>query len=758
MSKRAALLAFVLVASQVRSQAPHGFAPVPSAPNCNIFPIDNVWNVDISGLPVDPNSANIINAIGANTGLHPDFGSFAGYGIPFNVVSGSTPRSSVQFTYASESDAGPYPIPANYLIEGNDPASCNSGNGGDCHVLLVDKDSCTLYELFALQQNLDGSFSAGSGAIWNLDSNALRPDTWTSADAAGLPILPGLARYDEVASGVIDHAFRFTVPHTKNAHIYPARHDAGSSSYLPPMGMRVRLKASVDISGFTPQAKVVLTALKKYGMLLADNGSAWYISGASDPNFDDSDLHNLGQIHGSDLEVVNTSSLVNGPDPDFTIGLSNPALGPVFPGQTATFNGNLTAIGGYNHAVALACTGTAPEGCSASPGNPIPSTPFSVTASSVTPQDYSFAITGTGSDAHQLKHSQKATLHVVDFGLASFSGTTLTSYPGTTTPAITFQVTAAGSFGLPVNLSCSGLPIGATCNFMPSATVFPTSAGAANTSLTVTLPANAGFSDTQITIDATTSNPAATRTHNLVLSVVGFWLTAPNPASVTVAQANTSAPLLFSVQSLGSFSALIALTCSGLPAGAGACSFYPSANVTPVPGLPAAVALIVDSGTAGVSTSIVTITASSAGAPAPKTTTFQLSIVAGSGTADLKAAISHPTIDPLMVGGTSKFHATISDVASSASLTGALAITFSDRVLIGTLPTGCAQQGNAIACSTTTQLSSGQSQAFDIPVTVPFIHSVTATAIASSTATESKPADNQATDFLKVRPRPLARH
>lgn len=309
---RAAAVVASLLSLAVLAWPQKPFAPLPAAPACPIFPADNVWNADISSLPVDANSTNIINQIGAATGLHPDFGSFAGYGIPYNVAGNSTPKVVVSFQYANESDPGPYPIPANYLIEGNDPASCNNGTGGDCHVLIVDKDTCYLYELFALQHNADGSFSAGSGAIWDLNSNALRPDGWTSADAAGLPILTGLVRYNEVVAGVIDHALRFTVPHTKNAHIYPARHDAGSSLYLPPMGMRVRLKAAFDISVLSPQAQAVATALKKYGMLLADNGSAWYISGASDPNFDDSDLHTLNQIHGSDLEVVDTSSLVNG--------------------------------------------------------------------------------------------------------------------------------------------------------------------------------------------------------------------------------------------------------------------------------------------------------------------------------------------------------------------------------------------------------------------------------------------------------------
>jgi hypothetical protein len=280
------------------------FAPVPGAGNCAIFPANNVWNIDISALPVATNSATIINTMGLSIGLHPDFGSNLSYGIPYNVVPDSTPKSTVKFTYASESDLGPYPIPSSPKIEGS----------SDHHMLLVDKDTCYLYEMWNVSKR-KGHWSTGSGAIWNLNSNALRPDGWTSADAAGLPILPGLVRFDEVASGVISHALRFTVPQTQKAHIYPARHDAGSttSSSYPPMGLRVRLKASFDISKFSPQNQVILKALKQYGMLLADNGSAWYVTGVSDSRWNDTDLHLLNGAHGSAFEVVDTSTLVNGP-------------------------------------------------------------------------------------------------------------------------------------------------------------------------------------------------------------------------------------------------------------------------------------------------------------------------------------------------------------------------------------------------------------------------------------------------------------
>ena len=270
------------------------------------FPTTNVWNKRIDTRSVRADSATLMNTMGLTRTLHPDFGTFAGYGIPFNVVNSLTPRSTVSFTWPSESDLVGYPIPASPKIEG-------AGAGGDRHLLMLDKSACRLWELYAAAFT-SGHWTAGSGATWDLRSNALRTDGWTSADAAGLPIYPGLARYDEVAAGVIAHALRFTVPSTRSAHIYPARHDAGSglSALLPPMGLRLRLKASVNISTFGPQSRIILTALKQYGMILADNGSAYYVSGAPDPRWDDDDLHGLHGITGSMLEVVDTSGFVNG--------------------------------------------------------------------------------------------------------------------------------------------------------------------------------------------------------------------------------------------------------------------------------------------------------------------------------------------------------------------------------------------------------------------------------------------------------------
>ncbi len=281
-----------------------GSAHRPRLAGCAMFPANNPWNERVDSLPVASNSDAIIATIGPTVGLHPDFGSGnwdgGPIGIPYDVAPAKTKKVKVGFDYADESDPGPYPIPKKVHIE----------HGSDHHALIVDPSTCTLYELYALKKK-NGKWHAGSGAIWSLSSNALRPDGWTSADAAGLPILPGLARYDEVAAGEIDHALRFTVQHTRKAHVYPARHDASSLTdpNLPPMGLRLRLKASFDTSGFPPQARIVLQALKRYGMMVADNGSNWYISGAPDPHWNNTDLHALGQVKGSDFEVVEPSSI-----------------------------------------------------------------------------------------------------------------------------------------------------------------------------------------------------------------------------------------------------------------------------------------------------------------------------------------------------------------------------------------------------------------------------------------------------------------
>lgn len=283
------------------------------AGNCTIFPADNVWNTPIDTLPVAANSATYVNTIGASSPTHADFGSGlyqgAPIGIPWITVPGTQTKYPVTFDYADESDPGPYAIPLSAPIEGG------SASTGDRHAIAIDIDNCILYELYAAYPQASSS-RAGSGVIFNLKSNALRPAGWTSADAAGLPIQPGLARYDEVAAGEIRHALRFTVPHTQKAYIWPARHYASSltGAQYPPMGQRLRLKAGFDISSFPADVQVILRALKKYGMILADNGSAWFISGAPDDRWNNDNLAAMRNIPGSAYEAVDESSLMIDPD------------------------------------------------------------------------------------------------------------------------------------------------------------------------------------------------------------------------------------------------------------------------------------------------------------------------------------------------------------------------------------------------------------------------------------------------------------
>jgi hypothetical protein len=291
-----------------------GAAPLPGAPGCQIFPPDNVWNTPVANLPVDQASARYIAAIGPGASLHPDFGKgdWDGepMGIPYTVVPGTQPKVPVHFMYASESNPGPYPIPPGASIEGG-PTST-----GDRHVIVVDTGNCTDYEMWSsYPQHAGASWQAGSGAVFPLNSDKLRPASWTSADAAGLPILPGLVRADEVKAGLIDHALRVTVPCTDNRYIWPARHEAGRADpNCPPMGLRLRLKASVSVSQFPRMDRVILQALKTYGMIVADNGSPWYITGAGSNYWDNDTLHELGEITGRDFQVVDEPCLEVSPN------------------------------------------------------------------------------------------------------------------------------------------------------------------------------------------------------------------------------------------------------------------------------------------------------------------------------------------------------------------------------------------------------------------------------------------------------------
>jgi|SRR5690242_5216422 hypothetical protein len=305
-----ALLA-VIVAAACQPVAP----PPPSGPNptmtangslrgCPVFPADNAWNQDVSALPVSSRSAAYLTSIGLTGHLHADFGGGGAYGIPYVTVQ-AEPQVPVNFTaYGDESDPGPYPVPLAAPVEGG------ASSDGDRHVLAVDTDHCKLYEMYRAFPRAN-RWDADAGAVFDLRSDALRPDGWTSADAAGLPIFPGLVRYDEVSAGAIRHALRFTVARTQQGYIHPATHDASSSTdpNLPPMGLRLRLKASFDTTPFHGEARVVLDALKRYGMIVADNGSNWYITGASDPRWNDTDLNQLKTVPGSSFEVVDTGPI-----------------------------------------------------------------------------------------------------------------------------------------------------------------------------------------------------------------------------------------------------------------------------------------------------------------------------------------------------------------------------------------------------------------------------------------------------------------
>ncbi len=282
---------------------------------CTLFPADSIWNTPIDQLPVHPRSADYVAAIGLDAPVHADFGSGewdgGPIGIPFVIVPPAQPLVPIQFTaYGDESDPGPYPVPGDAPIEGGPDAD------GDRHVLVLQQADCILYELYRAFPNEDGGWFADSGAVFDLTSHSLRPDGWTSADAAGLPILPGLVRYDEVFAGVIAHALRVTAPQTQAAYVWPTRHQASdiTDPSFPPMGLRLRLRGDYQLTGYAPEVQVILTALQRYGLILADNGSPWFISGAPDERWDNDILRQLQQLRGRDFEAVDVSTLMLSPD------------------------------------------------------------------------------------------------------------------------------------------------------------------------------------------------------------------------------------------------------------------------------------------------------------------------------------------------------------------------------------------------------------------------------------------------------------
>lgn len=300
----------VIGTAALAQDTPHTTEPTPTLANCPIYPADHIWNARIGDLPAHPSSDHFTAAIGREENLHPDFGSGlwegSPIGIPITIVEPTQARSRIDFHWKSESDPGPYPIPSAPSIEG----------GNDRHVILLETASCILYELYDVSKQSDGSWRAGSGAIFDLTSYQLRPRGWTSADAAGLPILPGLVRYDEVMSGSIDHALRFTAPVTRRAYVWPARHHASDQEHpaYPPLGQRFRLRANYDTSGFSYEARVIAEALKNYGMILADNGSPWFLSGAPDERWNNEALRDLTRIRGEDFTAIDVTPLLIHPD------------------------------------------------------------------------------------------------------------------------------------------------------------------------------------------------------------------------------------------------------------------------------------------------------------------------------------------------------------------------------------------------------------------------------------------------------------
>jgi len=451
-------------------------AQTPTIGACTVLPANNIWNTRVDTLPVSPNSSTYVNAIGSTTGLHPDFGSgtLGGgpIGIPFITVPGTQTKYPATFTYASESDPGPYAIPLDAPIEGG------SSSTGDRHAIAVDTTNCILYELYAAYPQTS-SWKAGSGAIFNLTSNALRTAGWTSTDAAGLPVLPGLVRYDEVAAGAINHALRFTVPTTQKAYVWPARHYASNTTNTsyPPMGQRFRLKASFDISSYPADVQVILTALKKYGMMVADNGSAWYVSGAPDSRWNNTTLHTLSSVPGSAFEAVDVSSLMIDPNSGQAVQSGTtapPSISSVTPNPLSAGNFTLTVNGsGFQSGATVALSGA----------------PLSTKFVSSTQLTASGSTSATGS-------SVPVTVTNPDGQVSTGFNIVVTSGA----PTLTSISPASGPRGATVAVTLTGT------NFVAPATIYVAGGGVSVSAVTV-------VSATQITAQFAIANTAATGGH-----------------------------------------------------------------------------------------------------------------------------------------------------------------------------------------------------------------------------------------------------
>jgi hypothetical protein len=390
-------------AASLPAGAGAGASPMRGAGACPVLPSDSVWHADVSGLPVHARSgAWMGNMNSASARLHPDFGPSGEampYGIPYNVVAGSHSKVKPAFDYADESDLGPYPFGADTPIEGGAQSS------GDRHALMVDRDSCTLYELYAANWN-NGQPTAGSGAVFDLRGNGLRPAGWTSADAAGLPILPGLLRLDEVQAGHVDHAIRFTAQRTDRSYLWPARHQAGAADdpNLPPMGARFRLKSAFDISRYRGDTQVVLRAFKSYGLLLADNGSNWYFQGSAENGWDNALLDDLKSVPASAFEAVDESSLMADPNSARVKGASAPAPPTTARGRAAAPAGAATRPGGATTTIIAT-----------------PVTPTAAPPASISPESTTTTATNTGATADAAQAAQRRAAHHSNASLAALA-------------------------------------------------------------------------------------------------------------------------------------------------------------------------------------------------------------------------------------------------------------------------------------------------------------------------------------------------
>jgi hypothetical protein len=476
---------------------------------CSVLPANNTWNTPIDTMPVLSNSSSMVTTIGASTGFHADFGAGlwdgGPIGIPFITVTGSQTKYPATFLYADESDPGPYAVPLNAPIEGG------SSSTGDRHAIAIDTTNCILYELYdAYPQS--ASWNADSGAVYDLKSNALRPAGWTSADAAGLPIMPGLVTYEEVQSGEIKHAIRFTAPQSRHAYVWPARHYASSltGTQYPRMGERFRLKASVDISSYPADVQVILRAMKKYGIILADNGSAWYISGKPDDRWNNTNLHTLGNLPGSNFEAVDTSSLMIDPNSGaavqngVTVSVS-PASASVRAGRTQAFTATVTgASGGVTWSVNGIAGGNTGVGQIDTTGK------YFAPLTAPTPPSVSVAATSTASP-----------------GSSGSAAVTVIPLPGIT--SVSPATFPAGSFMLSVN--GAGFVAGCTVSF-DGASV----STAVNSSTTLTATGNAPAAKSSVPVivncpDGTTSN------------TVFVTVTAAAPVSVSISPTSASVRL-----------------------------------------------------------------------------------------------------------------------------------------------------------------------------------------------------------------------